>query len=368
MNDDPRFMRVALRLARKGLGRTSPNPPVGAVVVRDGRVVGAGYHKRAGAAHAESAALVEAGATARGATLYVTLEPCNHRGRTPPCCDAILTAGIARVVYGCTDPNPSVTGGGAARLRRAGVTVVADVESAACRELLRPFAQRITTGLPLVTLKLAATLDGRIATRSGESRWITGEGARRLVHRWRDEMDAVMVGAGTILADDPLLTCRRRGGRDPLRVVVDGRLRIPATARVLTNDLAPGTLVATGKSSGSKVLQMRGNGVQIETLPAAGGRIKLRALMRRLARRGVSSILLEGGGDLAAAALRERIVDRVACFVAPKLIGADGRAMLGGLGVERLRSAVALRDVRVRRIGDDFLIEGDVDKRSGARQ
>lgn len=361
MNADSAFMRVALRLARKGLGRTIPNPPVGAVVVRAGRVVGRGYHRRAGAPHAEVEALHHAGPRARGATLYVTLEPCNHTGRTPPCCEAVLAAGVARVVFGCRDPNPKVRGGGAARLRRRGVAVVAGVEEAACRELLRPFATRVTTGLPLVTLKLAATLDGRIATRGGESRWITGEAARRTVHRWRDEMDAIMVGAGTILADDPLLTCRRRGGRDPLRVVVDGRLRIPVDARVLTNELAPGTLVATGKSSGTKVRQMLRNGAQIESFPAgADGRFELRALLRRLARRGVSSVLLEGGGDLAAAALREGVVDRLACFVAPKLIGGDGRPMLGGLGIDSLRAAVALRDVRWARVGGDFLVEAEI--------
>jgi diaminohydroxyphosphoribosylaminopyrimidine deaminase / 5-amino-6-(5-phosphoribosylamino)uracil reductase len=366
VSDDSDFMRVALRLARRGLGRTIPNPPVGAVLVRGGRIVGEGYHRRAGAPHAEIEAIRDAGSRARGATLYVTLEPCNHTGRTPPCCDAILAAEIGRVVFACRDPNPAVAGGGAARLRRRGVEVAGGVEESACRELLRPFATRVTTGLPLVTLKLAATLDGRIATRRGESRWISGEAARRAVHRWRDEMDAVMVGAGTILADDPLLTCRRRGGRDPLRVVVDGRLRIPVDARVLTNGLAPGTLVATGKSSGSKVLQMRRNGVQIETFPAAaGGRFKLRSLLRRLAGRGVSSVLLEGGGDLAAAALRERVVDRVACFLAPKLIGGDGRAMLGSLGVDRLGAAVELRGVRLSRVGGDFLVEGDVGGRNG---
>jgi diaminohydroxyphosphoribosylaminopyrimidine deaminase/5-amino-6-(5-phosphoribosylamino)uracil reductase len=237
-------------------------------------------------------------------------------------------------------------------LRRSGVRVVEAVEPDRCGELLRPFAVRVTTGLPLVTLKLASSLDGRIATRTGESRWITGEKARRMVHRWRDEMDAVMVGAGTVIADDPDLTCRGRRGRDPLRVIVDGRLRIPVDARVLTNELASGTLVATARTTGGKARQMLRNGVQIETFsPRRDGTIRLRSLLRRLARRGVSSVLLEGGAELASAALREGIVDR---------IGADGRGMVASLGVDRLQSALDLRDARVTRVGGDFLIEGDV--------
>lgn len=361
MNADAAWMRVALRLARKGLGRTSPNPPVGAVVIKAGRVVGEGFHRRAGSAHAEVEALRDAGARARGATLYVTLEPCNHTGSTPPCTDAILAAGVERVVVGCADPNPAVVGGGMALLRRRGVLVAEGVEAERCGELLRPFTKRVTTGLPLVTLKLASSLDGRIATRTGDSRWITGERARRMVHRWRDEMDAVMVGAGTVIADDPQLTCRLRRGRDPLRVIVDGRLRIPVDARVLTNDLASGTLVATARPAGGKVRQMLRNGVQIESFtPRRDGTLRLRSLLRRLAGRGVSSVLLEGGAELAASALREGVVDRVACFIAPTLIGADGRGMVGSLGVERLGSAIDLRRARVTRIGADFLIEGDV--------
>jgi diaminohydroxyphosphoribosylaminopyrimidine deaminase/5-amino-6-(5-phosphoribosylamino)uracil reductase len=354
-------MRLALRLGRKGLGRTSPNPPVGAVVVKNGRVVGKGYHRRAGSPHAEVEAIADAGTRARGATLYVTLEPCNHTGRTPPCTDAVLAAGISRVVVGCADPNPEVAGGGTRRLRRRGVDVVLGVEERTCAELLSAFKMRVTTGLPLVTLKLAATLDGRIATRRGESRWITGDAARQLVHRWRDQMDAVMVGAQTVMADDPELTCRRRGGRNPLRVVVDGSLRIAPGARVLTNDLAAGTLVATTVASGSKLSKMRQNGVHIESFPGTGGgRFGLAALMRRLARRGVSSVLLEGGADLAAAALREGVVHRLACFLAPTLIGGDGRPMLAGLGVETLADAIALQGVRTRRVGTDLLVEAEI--------
>ncbi len=264
---DAEFMRAALRLARRGLGRTIPNPPVGAVVVKGGRIVGRGFHRRAGGDHAEVEAIRDAGRRASGATLYVTLEPCNHTGRTPPCTAAVLESGFSRVVVGTRDPNPDVRGGGLARLRRHEIEVVEGVEGDLCRELIRPFAKRITSGMPLVTLKLAATLDGRIATRTGESRWISGERSRAMVHRWRDEMDAVMVGAGTVIEDDPELTCRRPRGRDPLRVVVDGRLRIPLGARVLTKDLASGTLIATVKERGRKIDQLEARGVCVETLP-----------------------------------------------------------------------------------------------------
>lgn len=356
MTRDADHMRQALALARRGLGRTSPNPPVGAVLVKNGRVVGRGWHRRPGAAHGEAAALRAAGARARGATLYVTLEPCNHQGRTPPCTAAILAAGVRRVVFGARDPNPQVRGGGAARLRRAGVAVVGGVERAACEELIAGFASLVRRGRPLLTLKLAATLDGRIATRGGDSRWISGPAARRLVHRWRDETDAVMVGIGTVLADDPRLTCRRRGGRDPLRVIVDSRLRVPLTAVVLTKEAAPATLVASVTSRGRKHAALRARGATVLSLPGRGGRVSLRRLLEALGRRGIASVLLEGGATLAAAALRQGLVDRLALFVAPRLIGGDGAPMLAPLGVRRLADAPRLRLLGAERVGDDWLV------------
>lgn len=361
--DDVRFMRRAVALARKGLGRTSPNPPVGAVVVARGRAVGEGWHRRAGAAHAEVEALRNAGGRARGATLYVTLEPCNHHGRTPPCVDAVLAAGIRRVVYGARDPNPRVRGGGTARLRRAGVAVEPGPEPTASAELIAGFASVMRRGRPFVTLKLAATLDGKIATTSGASRWITGPAARQLVHRLRNENDAVMVGAGTVLADNPQLTCRVRGGRDPLRVIVDGRLRIPLDAAVLTKASAPGTLIATVASRGRKLKALQARGAAVLVAPGRDGHVSLPRLLRALARRGVSSVLLEGGATLAAAALRARVVDRLMLFLAPKVIGADGLDMLGMLGVRALPSAPALRIIRVDRIGDDLLVDAMIGAR-----
>lgn len=356
MNDDATFMRRALRLGRRGLGRTSPNPSVGAIVVQGRRVVGRGYHRKAGAPHAEVEALREAGSRARGATLYVTLEPCNHQGRTPPCTDAILDAGIRTIVVGVRDPNPSVTGRGIEKLRRRGIAVRAGVEEEACAELVAAFRKRVETGLPLVTLKLAASLDGRIATRTGESRWISGPGARRFVHRLRNETDAVMVGAQTIIDDDPLLTCRLPGGHDPLRVIVDGRLRIPLRAKVLTNGAAPGTLVATVIRKPRIIESIRRQGATAWVLPGKEGLLSLRRLLRMLGKRGMSSVLIEGGAILAAHALRERVVDRLVLFYGPRLIGGDGREMLGPLGVTSLADAPEVRDLQITKIGPDVVL------------
>jgi diaminohydroxyphosphoribosylaminopyrimidine deaminase / 5-amino-6-(5-phosphoribosylamino)uracil reductase len=353
---DAHFMRQAVRLARLALGRTSPNPPVGAVVVAAGRVVGRGYHRGAGCPHGEIEALRAAGPRSRGATLYVTLEPCNHHGRTPPCTDAILAAGVRRVVFGARDPDPRVRGGGAARLRRRGIAVESGVDADACAELIAAFSSLVTRGRPLVTLKLAASLDGRIAVRTGASRWITSPPARDLVHRLRNEYDAVMVGAGTVIADDPELSCRRRGGRDPLRVIVDGRLRTPLTARVVSDAAAAGTIIATATRAGRKLAALRRRGVRVLTLPARGGEISLAALLRRLAAAEISSVLIEGGAGLAAAALRARVVDQCLFFFAPKLIGGDGVPMIGSLGVRTMAEGPTLRIIRTSEHGPDLLV------------
>ena len=361
MKSDADFMRLALAEGRRGLGRSSS--PVGAVVVAGGRVVGRGFHRRDGAPHAEVVALRAAGARAGGATLYLTLEPCNHHGRTPPCTEAVLAAGICRVICAVRDPNPRVRGGGASRLRRAGVKVEIGVEAVAGAELIAGFRSRVQRGRPLVTLKLAATLDGRIATRSGSSRWITGPAARRLVHAWRNEMDVVMVGAGTVIADDPRLTCRVVGGRDPLRVIVDGRLRLPLTARVLTKTAARGTVVATVNPDRRKLAALRARGAEVLTLPGRNGRLSLRRLLGLLAARGVNTVLLEGGAGLAAAALRARVVDRIALFLAPKLLGGDAVPMIGPLGLRTMAGAPTLRIVGVEPIGKDWLVRAEPEGR-----
>ncbi len=349
-----RHMRLALREARRGLGRTSPNPAVGAVLVKGGRVVGRGHHARAGAPHAEVAAIRDAGPLARGADLYTTLEPCDHFGRTPPCSLAILEAGVRRVFSGSADPNPRVNGAGIRRLRRAGVEVHAGVLRDACDALNETWFHYITTGRPHVTLKLAVTLDGRIATRTGDSRWVTGPRARALVHRLRDASDAVLVGAGTVRADDPRLTTRLPGGRgrDPLRVVLDSRLRLPTRSRVLHPRSEAPTLVApvAGRPPARPA-----PGVEYLRCKARGGRVDLRDLLRRLGRRGVATVLVEGGGEVAASLLDAGLVDRLLLFVAPRIAG-GGLSWLPGDGPARMAGARAVRDLEVRRVGPDILL------------
>jgi diaminohydroxyphosphoribosylaminopyrimidine deaminase / 5-amino-6-(5-phosphoribosylamino)uracil reductase len=353
---DRELMAEALRLAAKGLGRTSPNPAVGAIVVRDSRIVGRGYHRRAGEPHAEVLALRQAGRRARGATMYVTLEPCCHFGRTGPCVDAVLAAGISRVLVGTLDPNPRVRRRGVGKLVRRGLSVEVGVLEAECRELNEDFEKYITTGLPFVVLKLAATLDGRIATASGHSRWVTGAAARRRVHEMRNRFDAVLVGSETVRVDDPELTCRISRGRDPLRVVLDGRLRVPESAAVFSRNPA-GTRLYTRAGGSRKAERLRRLGVVVR---AGGGEGpgSLRRVLRDLARGGIKSVLIEGGGKIAASALRDRVVDRVALFLAPKLLGGDGLPMIAGLGLKRMGEALVLRDVKVQALAPDWLIEG----------
>ena len=289
VHDD--YMRAALALAHKGAGRVSPNPMVGAVVVRKGRVVGAGYHRAFGAAHAEVHALRRAGSAARGADLYVTLEPCSHYGKTPPCVDQVIASGIKRVFIGQVDPNPLVRGRGIRRLRAAGIEVMVGILRAECAALNEAFSKHVTTGLPLVTLKAAMTLDGKIATRTGDARWITCAQSRRMVHRMRAEADAVMVGIGTVLADDPQLNVRLgRQKRDPLRIVVDSRLRIDPACKLLQAGLAVGTLIVTGPRAAlsSKAETLRSLGAEVLGCRMRGSRIDLAALMSVLGRRGIS--------------------------------------------------------------------------------
>lgn len=364
MTDHERFMQRALELGRRGEGRTRPNPAVGAVVVRQGEIVGEGFHPRAGDPHAEVLALRQAAAAARGADLYVTLEPCCHQGRTGPCAEAVIAAGVSRVFIGTGDPNPRVAGGGVARLQAAGVEVVSGLLEAECRRLIAPFAKHVTCGLPYLILKSAVTLEGRIATVTGDSRWISGAESRLVVHRLRDRVDAVMVGIGTVLEDDPRLTTRLdEGGRDAMRIVVDAELRIPETAALLEPGSEAPTLVATTRRAPpEKAERLRRRGIQVLEIADRGGRVDLPELMQRLGAQGLQSILLEGGSRLNAAALAAGIVDRVMVFVAPVLLGgSQGPGMFAGPGVERLSQAIRLRQVRVERCGDDTLIEGEIE-------
>ncbi|MBN1142213.1 MAG: bifunctional diaminohydroxyphosphoribosylaminopyrimidine deaminase/5-amino-6-(5-phosphoribosylamino)uracil reductase RibD [Deltaproteobacteria bacterium] len=363
MDDLEKIMRRALELARKGEGRTCPNPPVGAVVVRDGEIVGEGYHPQAGMPHAEIYALKEAAGRSRGADLFVTLEPCSHPGKTMACTDAIQRAGIGRVVVGCRDPNPKVDGRGLEALEKAGIPVRSGVLEKECSRLIAPFAKHIRTGFPFVTLKTAMTLDGQIATVSGDSRWISNELSRLWVHRLRDKVDAIMVGAGTVMRDDPQLTTRLpEGGRDPVRIVVDSRLEISEQARLFQLASEAPTLIAvSSQASPEKMERLRERGVEFLTVPGSGDRVDLRELFRVLGKRGVQSLLLEGGSRLNGAVWREHLVDRVVVCVAPKLLGGgDGIRFFSGPGVAWMSEATRLEEVLITAMGDDVLIEGMV--------
>jgi len=353
------FMRLALEEAARGVGRTSPNPAVGAVLVRAGRIVGRGYHRKAGAPHAEVMAIQSAGQRARGADLYTTLEPCDHFGRTPPCTRAILQAGIRRVFCGSSDPNPLVNGRGVARLRRHGVEVRTGILEEEADALNRPFFKHVTTGMPFVTLKAAVTLDGKLATATGDSRWVTGEEARARVHRLRDRVDAILVGANTVRKDDPRLTTRLPGGergKDAVRVVVDSRLSLPPGRKVFARR-GQRTIVATLAPEGSrKARSLSERGVEVWHLPSKGGRVALRPLLRRLAGAGMTHVLCEGGAELFSSLVRERLADELWLFLAPKLVGASGLSWLGELGVARMGRALDLGEVSAERCGRDLLV------------
>lgn len=351
-----RFMRAALRQAAQGLGRTSPNPAVGAVVVRDGRVIGRGHHARAGGPHAEVVALRAAGARARGADLYTTLEPCDHWGKTPPCSVAVLEAGVARVFVGSSDPNPLVNGRGMARLRRGGVEVVEGVLRPECDRLNAAWFTFITERRPFVTLKAAVSLDGRLATRTGDARWVTGEEARAWVHRLRDRVDAVLIGSGTARADDPELTTRLPSGRgrDALRVVLDTGLSLPGDLKLLHPRSAAPTLVAHASARA----RVTGPGVELLRCRRGKGGVDLRDLLGKLAGRGVTHLLVEGGAHVHARFLEAGLVDRLAVLVAPKIVGADGIPLTAGKGPARMSDALRLEDVEVERLGDDLLVTG----------
>jgi len=353
------FMRVALEEAEAALGTTSPNPAVGAVLVQDGRIVGRGRTQPPGGPHAEVMALREAGAAARGATMYVTLEPHNHQGRTPPCTEAIIEAGVAAVHYAMDDPNPLVAGGGAARLVQAGIAVTSGDGATEAARLMEGYLHHRATGRPLVVVKYAASLDGRIASASGDARWVSGPEARDWTHHLRTKVDAIMVGIGTALLDDPELTARPAGVDDPhqpLRVVVDSRGRTPQTARLL----GPGGLVVTTKDSTPEWrAALLATGAEVVVLPADDGYVSLGALLDTLGGRGVLTLLVEGGGILLGALFDQRRVDRLYAVIAPVIIGAaDAPSAVSGRGAQVMAEAPRLRDVTVQRLGEDTLISG----------
>jgi len=359
---DRHFMRLALGEAAKGQGRTSPNPCVGAVVVKDNVVVAKGYHRRAGTPHAEVHALNGAGGQARGATLYVTLEPCNHQGRTPPCTERILAAGIKRVVVGMSDPNPLVKGGGNAYLADSGLEVITGVLAAEALALNRPFVKYITTGRPWVIMKAGMSMDGRIATRTGHSQWITGAKARARVHLWRDRVDAILIGVETALADDPALTARPLGRRrrDPLRIILDSTLRLPPTARMLQQESAAATWVFCGPQAPAarRAALIAAGAVVKEVAISVQGGLNLEMVLSELGGHAVTTLLVEGGGRVHAAFLRDNLYDQACLFAAPVFLGAEGLPLVGGLGLDRVEQGQRFRFTKVQRLGADLMIEG----------
>lgn len=363
--DHSHYMRRALALACRAEGRTSPNPMVGAVIVKDGRVVGEGYHHRAGEPHAEIEALRAAGDAAHGAMLYVTLEPCAHYGRTPPCTDALIVAGLAEVFYAVGDPNPRVNGKGHAQLEAAGIVVHRGPCEDEARDLNRPFFKHVTTGRPFVTAKFAMSLDGKIATRTGDSRWITNEASRRRGHALRNVTDAILVGAGTVLADDPQLTTRLEADdvHHPVRIIVDSRGRVPLSARVFDPAL-PGwaVLTTTAAAAPAHCAALTARGVEVWTLPSDGqGRVNLPALLDEIGRRGMLTLLVEGGSELLGAFLAERLVDRVWAFVAPLIIGGrEAAGPVGGPGVAKLSQALRLCGLQLEMLDGDLWIRANI--------
>lgn len=361
---DEMFMREALRIARNAEGRTSPNPLVGAVIVRDGSIVAEGWHRKAGTPHAEVHALRMAGDLAKGATLYVTLEPCAHVGRTGPCAVAVRDAGIRRVVVAMGDPNPLVAGKGIQILRDAGVEVTVGVCEAEARQLNEVFLHWITTGLPFVVLKTAMTLDGKIATASGASKWITGEAARLRVHELRDRYDAILAGIGTALADDPSLTTRLpdRTGKNPVRIIVDSNARLPLTSNVVTDGQAQTIVAVTEAAPEERVAALRAHGVDVLTC-GTGSHVDLVQLMQELGRREIASVLVEGGGTVNFSLLAAGLVDKVHAFVAPKIVGGrTAKTPVEGEGFAQLADSVQLTQLTAESVGGDVLLTGYVER------
>ena len=362
-------MTLALRLAAKGRGTSGPNPMVGAVVVKRDKIIGQGFHLKPGTPHAEILALRQAGKLAQGATLYVTLEPCCHlEKRTPPCVPEILRSGVRRVVVAMQDPNPSVKGKGAAALRRAGLSITIGVACSEAEELNMAYCHWMKTGRPYVTLKAGMTLDGKLATATGESQWITGELSRREVHQLRGDVDAVLIGLGTVLADDPSLTARtgprleQLASKQPLRIVVDSRLRTPVKAQILAQQDKAKTIVATtAAASAARRSILEKQGIEILTLPALQGHVSLPALLRQLGLRGILSLLVEGGSEVNAAMLKAKLVDHICLYIAPLLLGGqNAKGVIGGTSPARLADAIKVRHMVTRSIGNDVVVEGDL--------
>lgn len=358
---DTQYMQRALDLAALALGRTSPNPVVGAVIVKNGLIVGEGYHQKAGTPHAEIHALRQAGEQARGADIYVTLEPCSHYGKTPPCADALIEAGVKRVVVAVLDPNPLVSGRGIEILKQAEITTQVGVLEQVARRLNEAFFKYVTTKRPLVSLKTAMTLDGKIATAQGSSRWITGEKARGFVHRLRNQYDAIMVGIGTVLADDPLLNTRLddEEARDPVRIIIDGQLLLPLDSQIVKTSNRQPTLVYTSHAvEYDREAALKNKGLEIIRIDGSHDHLDLSQVMDDLGKRDLTSVLVEGGSGLNASLLEQRLVDKLYWFIAPKMVGGvEAPGPVAGDGAKTMDEALLLHDVQVQQMGADLLIE-----------
>lgn len=361
---DNKYMAKALELAKKGIGNTSPNPLVGAVIVKDHRIIGEGYHQVYGGPHAEVNAFRNAKEDVEGATMYVTLEPCSHYGKTPPCANAIVEKKIAKVVIGMKDPNPLVAGNGIRILEENGIEVVCGVLEEECKRINEIFIKYITTKTPFVIMKTAMTLDGKIAAYTGDSKWITGEDSRKYVHEIRNNLTGIMVGVGTVLKDNPMLTTRIDGGKNPIRIIVDSKCRTPLDAKVLDIDDNSRCIIATTENADSeKIEQLKDKGAIVITTPAKNGRVDLGYLMKQLGEMKIDGILLEGGSELNYSALEEGIVDKILCFIAPKIIGGNNaKTPVGGQGKALVRDAVKLSNININSFKDDVLIEGYIQK------
>ncbi len=360
MADDVAFMREALRLAGRGRGKVEPNPMVGCVITRAGRVIGRGWHQKFGGPHAEVNAVNDAGGRVAGATVYVTLEPCSHVGKTPPCADLLIRHGVGRVVVACRDPFPKVAGRGIRKLRRAGIRVDVGLLGDAARELNAPYFKLIETGFPYVIAKWAMTIDGKIATRTGDSKWISSDAARRVVHRLRSQVDAVVIGIGTALADDPELTCRLVRGRNPRRIVLDTHARLPLRSRLVETAREVPVIVATSKAAPERrlnALMKRGCGVVL--FPTVGGRVSARHVVRWLGAMRITNVLVEGGAAVLGSFFDAGLVDEVLVFVGPVVVG-GGKPPVLGVGAERIATAPRLGPVAIRRFGDSLLVRGRI--------
>lgn len=357
--EDKDYMQMALKLAAKGQGYASPNPMVGAVLVKDGQIIGQGYHQCCGQSHAEVNAIADAKESVAGSTLYVTLEPCCHHGKTPPCTDRIINQGIARVVIGTTDANPKVSCRGVSLLQAAGIDVQTGLLEAQCRELNEVFFHFMETGLPFVTLKFAQTLDGRIATAQGRSQWISSPASLKLVHRLRARHDAILVGIGTVLHDDPELTVRLVRGRNPLRVVVDSHLKIPETSKLVATASATPTFIATTRHPDhDRARLLASRGVNILSIDAdPNGRVDLRKLLKRLAKENISSVMVEGGSQIITSFLSQHLAQRIVAVIAPKILG-QGTQTVGDLQITDLDQAQKISIKRISRLGADLVIDG----------